>query len=281
MFVSLLIPWWGPPPDRPSGRACSRRGNRPLPGGGSHRPRSPSCVIRYRRRAVKPAVASTARHQSGKTHHRGHREHSGRNDSFQDSGGGRFNDLIRFPLRVLCVLCGESSLVVSLALWCASGRPRNQVRAAPPLRCLGIRGLGGLLVKRRRPPRGAASRVPVLEGARRGRGAPRRIHVGLEPRSARSGARRPSSSPGRAAFRTLAPGRWVGICRFLQDLKHARPERPGLATRTAAGPGRSRRCGDPPPGPMDIGPAPRRLDPGRRFNSRSPAPSATRVRRIS
>ena len=51
-----------------------------------------------------------------------------------------------------------------LAVWGRAGT-ESRMRAAPPLRCAGIRGLGCLLVKRRRPPRGAGSEVPVLEGA--------------------------------------------------------------------------------------------------------------------
>ena len=46
----------GPLPDRPPTRAGDRRGSRPLPGDGAG-PRSPSCVIRYRRRAVKPVAS--------------------------------------------------------------------------------------------------------------------------------------------------------------------------------------------------------------------------------
>jgi hypothetical protein len=134
---------------------------------------------------------------------------------------------------------------------------------APPVR-EASGGWGCLLVKRRRPPRGAASREPVLEGDEGpwgGRG-PRSVTV---PSSGRA----PGAGPG--VGRCDRPGPRSGdsttthgimkIFSILQTLKIVSTARAHPMTMPASG-------------PMDIGPVSGRLDPGRRFNTQRPVPSA-------
>ena len=151
------------------------------------------------------------------------------------------------------------------------GRPR-------PSGACGIRGSGCLLVKRRRPPRGAAS------GSQFSRARPR--VAGKSPMSprlpraakGRSEARRPSLVAGLGlvpdaqlrwdVFKLAASSRFLGVrCRGpVVSLRSSQPPGPRwVAGQHAPGePGLARGLGS---GHKDIGPAPERLDHGPRFNT--------------
>ena len=136
------------------------------------------------------------------------------------------------------------------------GRWGNQVRAAPPLRCMRHQGVGGLLVEKAETATRCGFTVLVLEGRSRGSAAGSVGRPVLEARSARSGVLRRRAEGPRPGRSSIGPvlGASVRLYRF----------------------------SDPFGGSMGIGgPAVEGLTPVAKSTFRPPARPATEARRTS